>query len=211
VIRLGVLLALLSVLSSPAHAEDRARARAAFDLGNQHYTLGEYKEALDSFKAAYRNFADPSFLFNIAQCHRQLEQNGDAIRAYKMYLLNTPPDSPNRDDVKELIAKLEKTLSEERAAKSAPPPNIQRPPVELSAPSSAPTPGLSSPSQGTSNGAMLTASAPRRKTPTYKKWWVWTLVGVAVAGGVAAGVAVGVTHSASAPTANTSFGTTSPF
>ena len=29
------------------------------------------------------------------------------------------------------------------------------------------------------------------KTPVYKKWWFWTLIGVGVAGGVAAGVVVG--------------------
>jgi tetratricopeptide (TPR) repeat protein len=204
VTRISFVFALLCLLSSAAHAEDRARARAAFERGNQHYTLGEYREALDAFKEAYRNFGDPSFLFNIAQCHRQLDQNADAIRSYKMYLLNAPPDAGNREDVKELIAKLEKTLNEQRATKNAPPGNIQGPRVELPAASTTPSPS--------NDGATLTASAPPpKKTPTYKKWWVWTLVGVAVAGGAAAGIAVGVTRGNSAPTATTSFGTVSPF
>jgi len=30
--------------------------------------LGEYREALDQFKEAYRLKQDPSFLYNIAQC-----------------------------------------------------------------------------------------------------------------------------------------------
>lgn len=34
---------------------------------------------------------------------------------------------------------------------------------------------------------------PPRRTPVYKKWWLWTIVGVVVAGG-AVGVAVGVTQ-----------------
>jgi tetratricopeptide (TPR) repeat protein len=33
---------------------------------------------------------------------------------------------------------------------------------------------------------------PLDRTPLYKKWWLWTIVGVAVAGGVALGVGLGV-------------------
>jgi tetratricopeptide (TPR) repeat protein len=35
-------------------------------------------------------------------------------------------------------------------------------------------------------------TAPIHKTPVYKKWWLWTTVGIVVAGGVAAGVVLGL-------------------
>ncbi len=40
----------------------------------------------------------------------------------------------------------------------------------------------------------LTARAQKR--PVYKKWWLWTVVGV-VAAGAAVGIGVGVTQSSS--------------
>jgi hypothetical protein len=43
----------------------------------------------------------------------------------------------------------------------------------------------------------VVAAAPQKsqphadRTPLYKKWWLWTIVGVVVAGGVVAGAVVG--------------------
>jgi tetratricopeptide (TPR) repeat protein len=202
-----LMIALLLFAATGARADDRDKARAAFRLGSQHYSLGEYKEALAAFKEAYRSYEDPSFLFNIAQCHRQLDQRAEAIREYRMYLVQAP-NAANRDDVRQLIARLERELTEERATKTAPPPGVQ--PPSVAAAKSEPAP-MATPSPAPS--LTLTATPPpRHETPTYKKWWVWTLVGVAVAGGAAAGLAVGLTRSGgSTPTATTSFGTANPF
>jgi tetratricopeptide (TPR) repeat protein len=200
--QLLLIVALLVATATTARADDRDKARNAFRLGSQHYALGEYKEALTSFKEAYRNYEDPSFLFNIAQCERQLDQRADAIRAYRMYLVNAP-DAGNRDEVRQLIARLERELAAERATKAAPPPGVQPPRIEP-----APAVVVTKPA---SSLTLTAAAPPRRETPTYKKWWVWTLVGVAVAGGAAAGLAVGLSRGGSTPTAPTSFGTASPF
>ncbi len=216
-----LLIAILVATTATAHADDRDKAREAFRLGRQHYALREYQEALAAFKEAYRHYEDPSFLFNIAQCERQLDQRADAIRAYRMYLVNAP-DAANRDEVRELIARLEREVEAERATKAPPPPGVQAPSRELQAappPSSAAaaTPNAASttasPAAAPSTPALTLSTAPTRADkPAYKKWWVWTLVGVAVAGGAAAGIAVGLTrNNGSAPTATTSFGTASPF
>ena len=201
-------------LAGSALAENRDKARDAFRLGSQHYALGEYKEALAAFKEAYRNFEDPSFLFNIAQCERQLDQRADAIRAYRMYLV-TAPEATNRDEVRGLIARLEHEVAEEHATKAAPPPGVQPPGVAVAHEQAPPTAAASSaaPASSTTPALILSAAPARRhETPTYKKWWVWTLVGVAVAGGAAAGLAIAFTRNGgSTPTANTSFGTASPF
>lgn len=202
----------LTVANSAHAADDRNKARAAFRLANQHYSLGEYQEALAAFKEAYRNYEDPSFLFNIAQCQRQLDQRAEAIRAYRMYLVYAP-DASNRDEVRQLIGRLERELEAERATKAAPPPGVQPPSTQpVAEPSPARVETAKSPTSSTPSLTLTAASAPRRETPTYKKWWVWTLVGVAVAGGAAAGLAVGLSRGGgSTPTANTSFGTASPF
>ncbi len=203
--RLWLILLVLFLATTAHAADDRDKARAAFRLGSQHYSLGEYREALVAFKEAYRNYEDPSFLFNIAQCERQLAERADAIRAYRMYLVNAP-DAANRDEVRSLIARLEHEVAEERATKAAPPPGVEAPTAAKSEPAPAKldaTPALT-----------LTAAPPppRSDKPTYKKWWVWTIVGVAVAGGAAAGLAIAFTRNdGKTPTAPTSFGTASPF
>lgn len=200
---------LVAAAGTGADADERGEAREAFRLGRQHYALREYKEALVAFKEAYRHYEDASFLFNIAQCERQLDQRADAIQAYRMYLLNAPT-AKNRDEVQQLIARLEHEMAEERATRSAPPPGVEAPTEATK--SGAPAPAAALAETRPAPAIELTAAPVKRDTPTYKKWWVWTLVGVAVAGGAAAGVAVALTrNNGSSPTAPTSFGTASPF
>ena len=47
--------------------------------------------------------------------------------------------------------------------------------------------------------------------PTYKKWWPWTILGVALAGGAGVGVWLGLTYIPRAPSADTTDGTLMPF
>jgi tetratricopeptide (TPR) repeat protein len=192
-----------------AHADDRAHARAAFRAGSQHYNLGEFQAALESFREAYRAYEEPSFLYNIAQCERQLGHKRDAVREYRAYL-NNVDNAPNRESVKVLILQLEKQIADEdaqaqRAAAAAAAsqaaakaPTVATPPSEPVVTSEADT-------------ARLTASAPARdeQKPAYKKWWVWTIVGGVVVGGAAAGLAIAFTRP-STPTANTTLGTSHP-
>src|SRR5205085_2780846 len=68
----------------------------------------------------------PAFLFNIGQCHRQLGHVQDAITFYRAYLRNLP-NADNRDEVKELVSKLEQTAAAESATKKAPPQEPREP------------------------------------------------------------------------------------
>jgi hypothetical protein len=176
----GVALLILVGLPAMVRAEDRQRARELYRQGTQHYDVGDYKLALDSFKEAYHQFESPEILFNIAQCHRQLGEDVQAVREYRMYLLKAS-EAQNRSEVQALIAKLEKAIAEAQANKSAPPlPTVEpRPPLqqEASAPPSAPAP------------APVVVVEPKA-TPVYKKWWLWTIVGVVVVGGVVTGAVV---------------------
>ena len=101
-------------------AADKESARTAYKLGIQHYNLAEYRDALDAFKEAYRQFEEPALLFNIGQCHRQLGDRQQAITFFRTYLREVP-EAENRDEVKRLMATLEQEQAAERASRSTPP------------------------------------------------------------------------------------------
>lgn len=90
----------------PASAEDKAAARAAYAEGTKYYDLNKFEAALKSFEKAYWNYEEPAFLYNIAQCYRQLDRKTDAVKFYRSYLRKVP-DAPNRADVERTIATLE--------------------------------------------------------------------------------------------------------
>jgi tetratricopeptide (TPR) repeat protein len=186
------LLSLGFIGSSTARAEDREAARQAFAQGHQHFDLGEYKEALESFKLAYRNYADPKILFNLAQCHRQLGNKEEAISFYRKYL-NKVPNAPNREDVQNTIDKLNAALQAERTSKTTPPQGTLGEPLtgppEGQKPAESSASGVVAPSAASSTA---TPAATAEKKPLTKKWWFWTAVGGGVVVVVALGVGLGV-------------------
>jgi tetratricopeptide (TPR) repeat protein len=97
-----------------------AKAKAVFGEANQHYSLGEFDKAMDSYSLAYRIKALPAFLFNIAQCHRKLGHYKEAIAMYQNYLTGVP-NAPNKDVVDSLIKEAKDRQNEEdaRAAEQA--------------------------------------------------------------------------------------------
>jgi len=199
---LAVLVSFVRVSS----ADDRAKARAAFRSGSQHYNLGEFQQALDAFKEAYRNYEDASFLFNIAQCERQLGHKREAVREYRAYL-NNSENAPNRDNVQQTIAQLEREIAadDQRAAATAAQASKSDKPAGVEAPK---------PESAAAPSAMSLTASPApvaERKPAYKKWWVWTIVGGVVAAGAAAGLAVALTRTGPAPTVGTSLGTAHPF
>jgi tetratricopeptide (TPR) repeat protein len=96
------------------------KAKALFAEANQHYSLGEFDQAMTSYSLAYRLKPLPAFLFNIAQCHRKLGHYKDAIAMYQNYLVGVP-DAPNKDVVDSLIKEASERQAEEdkRAAAQA--------------------------------------------------------------------------------------------
>jgi tetratricopeptide (TPR) repeat protein len=165
------------VLAAPAQAEDaRTQARGHFEAGRKLYQVGEYGAALTEFQRAFLLKEDPVFIYNIAQCHRQLGDGRQAITFYKRYLGTNPP-AANRQQVQKLIADLERAQSSEPAPVPSPPP------VRLAAPEP-PPPAPSA----------IVASAPPPSPPDqpiYGRWWFWTGVAAVVAGGVATALLVG--------------------
>ena len=84
-----------------------AEAKAHSNRGTSMYNLGRFAEALSEYEAAYLAVQDPPFLFNIAQCHRKMGQNREALESYRSYL-RVAPDAPNRGEVQKRISELER-------------------------------------------------------------------------------------------------------
>jgi tetratricopeptide (TPR) repeat protein len=167
---------------SNAEAARLREARQHYEQAVAHYNLDEFAPALAEFREAYRLKPDPSFLFNIAQCHRKLGDTDAALDFYRKYLRSLP-DAPNRADVERMIADL-------RARQPAPAPSAPPPPVEVPP---APPPPAASPAATPAPSALVTLApgpAPETPAPVYRRWWFWTALGAVVVGGVAAGVAL---------------------
>ncbi|MEJ7599991.1 MAG: tetratricopeptide repeat protein [Kofleriaceae bacterium] len=99
--------------SGIAHAEtaQEKASRRYFDRGEKLFALGKFEDALEQYQKAYDAEPFPSLLFNIGQCHRNLNDYESAVFSYKKYL-KLEPEAPNREQVEGLIEDLERKLEE---------------------------------------------------------------------------------------------------
>ena len=194
--RTVIVLALMAALPSTVRAaDDIATARKLFQSGTKHFDLGEYEQALNDFKEAYRIKDDPVLLYNVAQCHRMLKHNEEALRAYRTFL-SRAPDSTNRADVEQKIATLQEVIDKQNSASTLPPHDVL--PSSMAPPAASPAATMLPPA-----GAGV--AREHKTTPVYKKWWLWTAVGGVAAVGLGVGLGVGLSRSQSGssfPTVN---------
>lgn len=176
-------------------AQVESKARARFSEGNIAYDLAEFQKALDAYSEAYRLMPLPGFLFNIAQCHRQLGRPERAAFFYRRYLLLSKEEPPNAALVMELIEEMDVAVREERERE-------RRLTRETTVRAQAEATAARRVQRGEGGEPAL---VPRARTPTradaevesgggpLEKWWVW-----AGAGAVAV-IAGGVIYVATAP------------
>ncbi|WP_257454817.1 tetratricopeptide repeat protein [Archangium lipolyticum] len=203
---LPVLVALsLAVSPLSAHAADlntgadkEAKARAMFAQGNVSYDLAEFNKALDAYSEAYRLMPLPGFLFNIAQCHRQLGNPERAAFFYRRYLALSKGEPRNAELVRELLAEMDAAArnkeQERRMAR------------EATAKDQAKAAALKAQAETTAARRVQDSERKRvlvpRASPAQartevkgesltKKWWVWAGAGAValIAGGTIAYVA----------------------
>ncbi|HVR63364.1 MAG TPA: tetratricopeptide repeat protein [Polyangia bacterium] len=182
-------------------------ARDHFKQAEIDFNLGKFEDALHGYQAAYEAKPLTAFLFNIAQCYRNL---GDYERArffYKRYL-TLEPRTPNRRVVNDLIAEVT------RLQKAAPVPAESRPEgtpappagsssfVPIADPPAAPPRPAPRPAAALALNAPAPAATRTRepelvarlppptepRRPVYKRWWFWGGLAAVVAGGVVAAV-----------------------
>lgn len=142
--------------------EAKAAARLEFDHGADLYRHSNYQGALESFQRAYALFAEPVFLYNIAQSEMRLGERPQAIRYFELYLSQSP-NAKNREDTQSLLDELKAEELRAHPPKPVPP----KPRV------------------------VVHVEPPPPPTPSWKRWWFWTAI-VLAAAAVAAGVAVAV-------------------
>jgi tetratricopeptide (TPR) repeat protein len=167
----------LPATSPPAEAAGEREARELFQRAEISFNLGKFPEALADYESAYRAKPLPGFLFNIAQCHRNMAQYEQARFVYRRYL-TAEPRSPHRSTVEGLIAEMTRRIEREQRLRTASfvvpgasPASADREPPLVS------TPGAAVSTQVTSEP---------RSVPIYKRWWFWTGVGVVVTGAAVA-------------------------
>lgn len=88
------------------------RAKKAFERGEQAYRLGRFEEALRHYKDAQAARSLPAFLFNIAQCYRNLKRWERARFFYRLYLAESV-QAPNAVEVQERVAEMDRALAQE--------------------------------------------------------------------------------------------------
>jgi len=195
----------LPVARAAAPAAD-ARTEAAREharQGDSYYKLEKYANAIAEYEQGYLAKPDPSFLFNIAQCHRLMGQGNEAIKFYRRFLNDAPPTTPSRAVAEKHIRDLEDAAK----AGMQPPPVAAPPPItplpSASPPSTSPpatgvgattpvalgAPNPTSPTSATATVETSGAPASGESKPFYTKWWFWTEVGAVVVAGIVIGVA----------------------
>lgn len=100
--------------------DDAKQALVLFERGKLAYKEGRYDESILLLKEAYALKAEPVLLYNIGRAHEAKQQFPEAVEAYKKYLA-TAKDPPDRGEVEQKIATLEKAIAdaEQTAAATA--------------------------------------------------------------------------------------------
>jgi len=196
----GVLsFAILIGLASPSvvHAQatdDTLAAEAAvhFKKGSNAYRAGDLDEAVTELKAAVKLKPTPNGIFALGQALREKGELAAAAHQYRQYLV-LAPTGPFADKSKTFLTSIDATLASARKAQSEPPQGVPAEPASTKQPDleprtvEVPAPILSTP-------ALAVVAAPKGPArPIYKRWWLWTTVGVVVVvAGVAAGLGAGL-------------------
>jgi tetratricopeptide (TPR) repeat protein len=171
---------------APVRADRSSEAREHYQSATAHFAVGEFGDAANEYQAAYKLKPDPALLYNAAQSYRLANNPERALILYKNYL-QLYPNEANADEVRKQIDKLKEAIAAADRAKTSPPTGTTEP-KQLPATSAStpePTPATKQPvAVATTTTPENQAVVERHETPIYKRWWLWTIVGVVVAGGV---------------------------
>jgi hypothetical protein len=139
-------------LTANAASADKRRARVLDELARKEYTLGRFQEAVVFYQQAYEEHPDPAFLFNLAQCHRQLDDCARAAFYYRLYL-SEEPRTRARAEIEGRVREMEARCAEREAAAPITPKTqttsvavsakLEAPTATVAAPRHAPAPAIS--------------------------------------------------------------------
>lgn len=138
-----VIVAIVAASPWSVAADENSEAKEHYQKGTKAFDLGAYDEAVNEYSTAYRLHDDPALLYNIGQAHRLAGHMSEAIRFYKRYLLRSP-NAPNRAEVEQKIAELQKLLDQQKKASNLPP-DQPRPPASAGQPVETPPAAVTPP------------------------------------------------------------------
>jgi tetratricopeptide (TPR) repeat protein len=139
------------------------RARALYLAGDRHYASGEYEQALDAFKKAYRLSPRKLLLYNIANACERLGRLAETITHLERYAARIENDTVELQDVLSRIRKLRRQLpADEREQPASMPLHFDSPTPRAApiaarpAPRSTPAIGMSvTPQEDTGRGRRI--------------------------------------------------------
>jgi tetratricopeptide (TPR) repeat protein len=123
---LGMSISVATIVAvAPAHADDKAKAKALYDQGLKSYNLAEYADAIKAWKEAYSLSKKSILLFNIGQAYRL---DGDCKKAMTFYdsYQREEANPKNQDELDSALALCQKAGDAKPIDK---PPVDKKPPV----------------------------------------------------------------------------------
>ncbi|MED5464385.1 MAG: tetratricopeptide repeat protein [Myxococcota bacterium] len=114
-------------LSATATADPKInQAKSSFRQGQRHFQAQKFTKALAAFETAYSHVALAGFLFNIGQCHMELENYEKAASYFKLYI-EKKPDAASRPIAERRLKEALRYLGEDYTIKPPPPPSRPSP------------------------------------------------------------------------------------
>lgn len=196
--------------AAEAETVEAPRAREARERGIVALNLGRYDEAAKELENAYELSRDPNILFSLVTAYRLAGKPELALRLCASFLRSTEAlTARNRPQIERTVAELEIIVEQMRLHPSESPTGSKASAVVL--PAEAVEPPAAGKTESTvktrseskehfvaatvavqqpasdSNANLLTGKVPpppAKNRPFYRSPWVWTAVGVVVAGGV---------------------------
>ena len=182
--RRSVALTLCLVATAGVARADQQPERRADELSarsQRAFHEGRYLDAVEALRAAYVYSPRPVFLYSLGQAYRLAHDCKSAVKAYRDFLA-VHPSKAQGAAVEQNIARC---ASEDPSSVDVTPVVV---PEDLKpAPAVAPVVVVAQPIDA------VVARPVHHSQPTYKKWWVWTIVGVGAVGlGVGLGLGLGL-------------------
>jgi tetratricopeptide (TPR) repeat protein len=89
----------------------KERAKVHFQRGIAAYKEGRFKDAIDAFLDAHRQYPSPTLSFNAARAYEKMGDSAGALRFYREYLRQAP-DAADKSTVAARISELESKLQQ---------------------------------------------------------------------------------------------------
>ena len=171
-LRIGVILG-LCLLASTAVA-----GKPNLTPADKAAAAADYDAAIAEWKTGYSITGEPAFLYNIAQAYRQKKDFELALSFYRSYLRDYP-DAPNRSQVLEITASLEKALREGNPEQPTTTPASIPASLPAIPPASLPT---SPPASAPASAPVTAPGTAPTPSPDHGRGLRWAGVGVGGAG-----------------------------